>query len=147
MSDRGLTHVALQVRDLDRSVAFYACYAGMRVVHARSEEDGTRIAWLSDGTRPFVIVLAQSTRIDAVLRPFAHLGVGCASRAEVDRLCAQASAEGILVAPPVDHGPPVGYAAFLSDPDGHTLELSFGQEVGLAVVDAEAGRARVDPER
>jgi hypothetical protein len=27
----------------------------------------------------------------------------------------------------------VGYWAFLSDPDGHTLEISHGQEVGFAV--------------
>ena len=30
-------------------------------------------------------------------------------------------------------GPPVGYWAFLRDPDGHTLEVSFGQQVGLTV--------------
>jgi hypothetical protein len=34
---------------------------------------------------------------------------------------------------PTDSGYPVGYWALLSDPDGHTLELSYGQEVGLTV--------------
>jgi hypothetical protein len=34
---------------------------------------------------------------------------------------------------PRDYGPPVGYWAFLSDPDGHTVEISHGQEVGLTV--------------
>ena len=27
----------------------------------------------------------------------------------------------------------------LSDPDGHTLELSYGQEVGIAVASVEGG--------
>jgi hypothetical protein len=27
----------------------------------------------------------------------------------------------------------VGYWAFLRDPDGHTLEIAYGQELGLAV--------------
>lgn len=132
MIDRGLTHVALQVTDLDASLTFYARYAAMQVVHRRSDA-GTRVAWISDRTRPFVIVLIEAPRLDAVLAPFAHLGVGCASRAEVDRLCAQARTEGVLLQGPTDSPPPVGYWAFLRDPDGHTLELSHGQEVGLTV--------------
>jgi lactoylglutathione lyase len=36
-----------------------------------------------------------------------------------------------------DFGPPVGYWAFIADPDGNTLELSFGQEVGLTVAPVE----------
>ena len=35
--------------------------------------------------------------------------------------------------PPNDYGPPVGYWAYIVDPDGHNLEISYGQEVGLAV--------------
>jgi hypothetical protein len=35
--------------------------------------------------------------------------------------------------PPIDAGDPVGYVARIADPDGHSLELSYGQEVGLAV--------------
>lgn len=32
-----------------------------------------------------------------------------------------------------DEGYPVGYAALFSDPDGHPLELPFGQEVTSTV--------------
>lgn len=106
----------------------------MEVVHRRSDPTtGSDVAWISDRTRPFVIVLIQLPKVDLPLAPLSHLGVGCASREEVDRLCAAARAEGVLRAGPVDSPAPVGYWAFLSDPDGHTLELSYGQEVGLAV--------------
>jgi hypothetical protein len=37
------------------------------------------------------------------------------------------------VSGPYDSGPPVGYWAIIPDPDGHNLELSYGQEVGLTV--------------
>ena len=47
-----------------------------------------------------------------------------------------AADEDVLIGGPDDAGPPVGYWAFLRDPDGHTLELSYGQEVGLTVDDA-----------
>ena len=133
--DVGLTHVALVVSDLDASIPFYERYAGMQVVHRRSTSEGG-VAWLSDLTRPFVIVLAQGPAREPGLGPFGHLGVACPSRAEVDRLANRAAAEGILRKGPHDSGPPVGYWALLADPDGHTLELTFGQEVGLTVLAA-----------
>lgn len=124
MSDVGLTHLALPVRDLEASIGFYARYTPLRVVHRRSG-----VAWLSDRTRPFAIVLLETGEVGHPLAPSAHLGVGCASRVEVDRLCALARDEDRLIDGPKDAGPPVGYWAFLRDPDGHTLELSHGQEV------------------
>jgi hypothetical protein len=54
----------------------------------------------------------------------------------VDRLCALAREEGRLLNGPRDAGPPIGYVAFIRDPDGHTLEVSFGQEVGLTIQQA-----------
>ncbi len=128
MSDVGITHVALPVTNLEASIAFYATYAKMEVVHQRPG-----VVWLGDGTRPFVIVLIESASVEHPLRPFAHLGVGCASREEIDRLCERARTEEILIGGPRDDGPPVGYWAFLRDPDGHTLEVSHGQDVGDTV--------------
>ena len=37
---------------------------------------------------------------------------------------------------PEQLGDPVGYFAFFADPDGNTLELSWGQRVGLEVIAA-----------
>jgi len=36
-----------------------------------------------------------------------------------------------------DSGYPVGYWAFINDPDGHVLEISYGQEIGLTVERSE----------
>lgn len=59
--DRGLTHVALAVADVDRSIAFYRDYAGFDVVHRRTDAvTGHSVAWISDLTRPFVIVLVEA---------------------------------------------------------------------------------------
>lgn len=134
--DIGLTHIALPVSDVEKSIIFYSKYARMHVVHRRRDSvagEHAEVVWLSDKTRPFVIVLIQSQIRQPVLTPISHLGVGCESRAEVDRLCDEARAEGCLLQGPTDSGYPIGYWAFLSDPDGNSLELSFGQEVGLAV--------------
>lgn len=134
MPDLGLTHLALPVTDVEASIAFYAKYARMSAVHRRKDSGaGGEVVWISDRTRPFVVVLIRVGRVEHPLAPWAHLGVGCGSREEVDRLCAEARAEGRLLSEPTDSGYPVGYWALLRDPDGHTLELSYGQEVGLTV--------------
>jgi catechol 2,3-dioxygenase-like lactoylglutathione lyase family enzyme len=104
----------------------------LQVVHRRIDaETGVSVVWLTDKTRPFVIVLIQTNSVHPVLSPLAHLGVGCKSREFMDMLCAQARQEGVLIEEPKDSGYPIGYWAFLRDPDGHTLELSYGQEIGL----------------
>jgi catechol 2,3-dioxygenase-like lactoylglutathione lyase family enzyme len=131
--DVGLTHIALPATDLEASITFYFKYAKMQVVHRRPE-----VVWLSDKTRPFVIVLMESQDVPFPLMPFAHLGVACASREEIDDLSQLAGDDDCLIAGPMDYGPPVGYWAFLRDPDGHTLEISFGQEVGITVEESRA---------
>jgi catechol 2,3-dioxygenase-like lactoylglutathione lyase family enzyme len=132
-ADLGLTHVALPVRDVDASAAFYARFADMEIVHRRVDH-GVGVIWLSDLTRPFVIVLLQ-TDVTHVLGGWAHLGVGVESRDEVDRRIADALEQGCTVNGPYDEGPPVGYWAIIADPDGHHLELAYGQEVGVTVAD------------
>jgi len=131
MFDIGFSHVALTATNLDASIAFYAKYARMQVVYRRP---GT--IWLSDRTRPFVIVLLEVPKVEYRLLPLAHLGVGCQNREEVDRLCEMARSEDRLIVAPADLGPPIGYRGFIRDPDGHTLEVSFGQEIGLTFEEA-----------
>lgn len=80
-----------------------------------------------------MIVLIEAETVEPVLSAWAHLGVGCESREEVDRLVAEARAESCLLDEPKDDGYPVGYWTFLRDPDEHCSELSYGQEVGFAV--------------
>ncbi|KKF69425.1 VOC family protein [Citrobacter amalonaticus] len=139
--DVGFTHVAFVVRDLDKSIDFYKLYAGMDVVHRREPDvpDARKVAWLSDHTRPFALVLVQADKVtDTPLGHFGHLGVACASREEIDKKIQIARAQGILRREPEDVGEPVGYYVFLADPDGNTLELSYGQRVGLQTVSNKA---------
>ena len=121
--DIGLTHVALPVTKLEASIAFYAKYAAMQVVHRRprQEQDQLEVAWLSDLTRPFVLVLVETTEMESPLGPFAHLGVACASRQALDALCDEARREGCLRDEPTDVGGPAGYRAALSESAGPTL--------------------------
>lgn len=143
MSDLGFTHVALPVTHVDASITFYSKYARMQVVHRRTDRTTqSDVVWLGDLTRPFVIVLIQIPTVEHPLLPIAHLGVACATREEVDYLCDQARLEGILEKGPAEDGYPVGYWAFIRDPDGHTLEISYGQEVSFTVKQATEIQAK-----
>jgi catechol 2,3-dioxygenase-like lactoylglutathione lyase family enzyme len=128
--DVGLNHVALQVSDMDQSIAFYRRWARLDVVDRLEDpRSGNKAARLRDETTGFTIALVQSPSlpVEHSLSGLGHLGVGCADRAEVDRLTVQAEQEGCLRRGPIDSGFPLGYWAFLADPDGHQLELSYGQ--------------------
>ena len=129
MQDIGFTHIALPVKSIEKSIAFYAAYAGLKVIHRRED-----VAWISDQLRPFAIVLIESDREISPLSPMAHLGIALASHAAVDAAFERARSDGIVVREPTEEGSPVGYWGFIRDPDGHTLELSFGQLVETAVV-------------
>ncbi len=125
----GLSHAALQVNDVDRSVAFYERWAGMQVVDRLEDpKTGNKAARLRDAHSSFEVALVQGQQaVEHRLAGLGHLGVGCADRAEVDRLSAEAERNGCLRRGPIDSGYPLGYWSFLADPDGHQLELSYGQ--------------------
>ena len=133
--DIGVTHIALPVISVDRSIDFYSRYVDMQVVHRRTDHaTGHSVVWLSDLTRPFVLVLIEATAIDhALTGTWSHIGVGVRSREEVDRRYQMAQQEGRKTMGPFDYGYPVGYWVYIVDPDGHNVELSFGQEVGFTV--------------
>lgn len=143
--DHGFTHVALQVSDLDASLDFYERFADMTAVHRRTSSDGVRVAWITDHTRPFVVVLIE-TPVTHRLGGWNHLGVGVGSRAEVDRRLDEAHERGFAAVGPTDSGPPVGYYGIISDPDGHQLEVAFGQQVAFTVEQTGQRHAGADPE-
>ena len=125
-----LTHVALRVRDLARSVSFYRRYAGRVVCHER-EEEGTRVVWLAERAEDpaFVFVLIPMPHSEVERPGVHHFGFALASRAEVDAVAATTRAEGVLRDGPRDAGPVVGYLCIVEDPDGNWVEFSFGQPI------------------
>ena len=151
LPDHGLSHIALTVRDIDRSIAFYHEFANFEVIHQRGAR-GRRVAWLSDLRFPFALVLVESDSDKVRLGGIAHLGIACPSLQDVDRLADRAREAGCLLREPEDGGDPVGYWTLLQDPDGHNVEFSFGQEVGTQVELAlrrragdDAQASRLDP--
>jgi catechol 2,3-dioxygenase-like lactoylglutathione lyase family enzyme len=135
-----LTHLALHVADLDKSIHFYRDFVGMRLMHQRDDvETNQRTAWLTtygpDQAVDFAIVLLCGDPTlfggagpQAPVGPVSHLGFAMKSRAEVDAMAEKAEAFGVLVKPPMYINKVVNYICFAADPDGHSVEFSHGQD-------------------
>jgi len=125
-----LTHVALRVNDITRSVAFYERYARLVVCHQR-EDGGTRVVWLAERFEDpdFVFVLIPMRHSEADHPGVHHFGFSLTSRDEVDEIAGRARAEGLLREGPIDAGSVVGYLCIVEDPDRNWVEFSFGQPI------------------
>ena len=134
------THLALHVRDLAATQAFYQDFCGMKLVHERSD-GGVRVVWLAEPgrEREFIIVLLPGgPGRDQAEHDYSHFGFALASRAAVDDVAEKAEAAGCLAWPPRQEAYPVGYYCGLRDPDGNFVEFSYGQPLGPGADDAIA---------
>ena len=133
------THLALRVRDIDISIAFYLEHTPLELLVKRDNPDGFG-AWLGHpdmADSPFILVLAQfiashdpyAGTDPSTLGPFSHIGIELAERADVDARAAAAEAGGFLQMRPIDLPDPIGYVCMVKDPDGNTIEFSHGQKV------------------
>lgn len=142
------SHLAIPVLDIEASISFYEKYVQMKVVKRRTNPTNV---WLADGIRPFQLVLLEAEKTDVVedrsgptdyhhsklARPIvasSHIGFTCKSCTEVKRLAEMAKAEGILEHGPCEEGWPGGYCAYISDPSGHSVEISYNQEAGYNAI-------------
>jgi catechol 2,3-dioxygenase-like lactoylglutathione lyase family enzyme len=126
-----LTHVALFVKDPARTVDFYQRFAGLHLVHDRTD-NGTRVVWLSETEHDpeFVIVAIAAPPGQAEVPPhMAHFGYDVPSRAAVEEIATRAEQEAILELAPTDAGAIVGYICIVRDPDGNLVEFSHGQPI------------------
>ena len=138
-----LSHLAIPVLDIERSIAFYEKYIAMKVVHRR---DNPVNVWMADGIRPFQLVLLEAEAGDVeggrpsdyhnakLAHPIvasAHIGFTCSSCTQVKRIADMARAEGILEHGPLEENWPGGYVAYLSDPSGHSVEISYNQQAAF----------------
>lgn len=121
------THFAIGVHNVDESIAFYEKYGQLELVARRKDPDN---AWMSDRMKPFQLALLEEPEFTPLQAP-SHIGIVASSKEEVDKLAKMAEDEGIMVDPPRDHGLPGAYAMLIRDPNGHAVEISFGQEAGF----------------
>jgi catechol 2,3-dioxygenase-like lactoylglutathione lyase family enzyme len=133
------THIALAVKDIDATIAWYERYTHLRLLQ-RGEDENGRNAWIGDASQaqsPFVLVVGQfyegkdpfAPAQHAPMGPFAHIGIELPSKQMVDDMAAKAKADGCLAFGPTQMPKQIGYICFVKDPDGNTIEFSYDQGV------------------
>ena len=133
------THIALRVKNIDDTIAWYSEFTPLELIDRRTDELGHG-AWLGmpgPTDNPFILVVAEffdgsdpfAGTPQATLAPFAHLGMELPAKEDVDAKAAKAADHGCLVMPPTVMPPPIGYITMLKDPDGNMVECSWNQGV------------------
>lgn len=143
-----LTHIALPVRDLAATLAFYEKFTTLVQIHERHDaETGLRTAWLANerdtaeaDVARFVIVLIEGKLPTAItgdieeeygfLTSISHLGFSCSTRDEIDHIADMAREDGNLLLGPMYRNEVVGYICIVTDPDGNNIEFSVEQVLG-----------------
>jgi catechol 2,3-dioxygenase-like lactoylglutathione lyase family enzyme len=116
----GLTHTALPVTDLDRSIAFYQALLGVEVRY-RSER-GADIG--TPGCHDVIsLQIAEGAQVGD-MGHLAHIGFRLQSPEDPDALAKAAEAAGGVVTDRGHFTPDEPYV-FVKDPDGYVIELWY----------------------
>jgi catechol 2,3-dioxygenase-like lactoylglutathione lyase family enzyme len=123
-----LTHIALHVEALDACIEFYRRYCNLEITDDRVR-GGRRVVLMAEPGRGATFVLQLlAGGMDKAPTPGddRHLGFAVDSREQVDRLAAMAADEGILLFETFEAPFPVGYLCAIKDPNGNSVEISYG---------------------
>ncbi len=118
---RGLNHIHLIVRDLDRSLRFYRGAFGLE----ERFRDGPKMVFLSPPGSDHLITLnedAESAHLAGDNGGVGHFGLGLADPAELDRAIAEVERNGGKLLQRGERGESSRYA-YVADPDGYVIEI------------------------
>jgi catechol 2,3-dioxygenase-like lactoylglutathione lyase family enzyme len=118
---RGLYHLHLVVRDLERSLRFYEGVFGME----EQFRAGPRMVFLSTPGSEDLITLNEDpaeVHVAGINGGVAHFGFALADPADLDRAIREVETAGGKLIERGEHAPGAPFA-YVTDPDGYVIEL------------------------
>ena len=113
---QGVYEVAIKVRDLERSEAFYRGVLGLG---EGLRDEQRRWNFLRAGGHAGMVVLQEDREGDWPTQHFAFT----TDEHEIERAAAELAEKGVETVGPVTHDWMPARSLYFSDPDGHELEL------------------------
>ena len=122
---RGLRHLALRVRDLDKARDFYQYVFGMKVVW----EPDSQNCYLSSGTDNLALHEAADPagppQAPSPSNPLDHFGFIADAPQDVDAWAAWAAQNGVTILKAPRQHRDGSYSCYLADPDGNTIQILY----------------------
>jgi catechol 2,3-dioxygenase-like lactoylglutathione lyase family enzyme len=116
----GLTHTALPVADLDRSIAFYRALLGAEVRHR--SHDGADIG--TPGCNDVISLQLARDTVIGDMGSLGHIGFRLQRAEDIETIADAVRAAGGTVTDSGHFTPEEPYV-FAKDPDGYTIELWY----------------------
>lgn len=127
-----LTHFALHLDAIEECIRFYERYCHLKMADDQ-ERGGRRVVLLAEPGREseFVVqLLGGGEDQPAAPQTDSHFGFAVDSREAVDDVIAKGREDGIIIFEPEDAAFPIGYYCGIKDPNGNTVEISYGHLIG-----------------
>lgn len=117
-----LSHIALQVSNIDDSIEFYREWLGMDVISRRYNDDDYEIAFLGfNGLQDDMYLVLIGCGVDLKHEGQRHIGFDVDDRSQILDLAEKAGKAGVLHWPAKEHN--FGMLCSIIDPDGYIIEF------------------------
>ena len=117
----GFRHVAINVRNVRKSVDFYCSTLGMRV---EWEPDSDNV-YLTSGTDNLAIHKLTEGQAPSAVQSVHHIGFVVGAPEDVDRVASRIQSQGIQLAQPVKTHRDGARSFYFRDPDGILIQLLY----------------------
>jgi catechol 2,3-dioxygenase-like lactoylglutathione lyase family enzyme len=124
----GLRHLALNVRNVQTSVAFYCSVLGMEV---EWEPDPDNV-YLTSGGDNLAIHKLPEGQVPGKVQTLNHIGFIVSRPEDVDEIAARVQANGIELAEPVRTHRDGARSFYFRDPDGILIQLLYHPPISAA---------------
>ncbi len=118
-----ITHVAIRVKDVERTLDFYAGKLGMREMMRLDRDGRLWLLYLRITDTQFLEVFPEATGDRAPPREANGLNHLCLEVNSIDQAVAELEAAGVPLASPKKLGADGNMQAWIEDPDGNRIEL------------------------